>query len=258
MLNRILILFGNELDKNNLLKTGKHLQEKYGTEVYGLYIRDIRKYEVLPPTVEGLVVDNSANFMIREWERSENIQVEELQKVFKNYFPVNNLLIEEGITQEIVEEKMLGFDLTIVEKTNTITSNQKELLRHHYKPVLLIPENINLKVEKVMIANDKSERVNKSIFSFLSKFDKLNNFTSVAINLDDEIDDEFSKYMETAGKTLNTLEFEGKPVDIISKKSKEFDILIMGDLKHSFLLERLTGNTGLKLLENIDIPIYIG
>ncbi|MCS5421164.1 MULTISPECIES: hypothetical protein [Psychrilyobacter] len=258
MLNRILILFGNELDKNNLLKTGQYLKEKYGTEVYGLYIRDIRKYEVLPPTVEGLVVDNSANFLIREWEKSENIQVEELKKVFKNYFPVEHLLIEEGITQEIVQEKMLGFDLVIVEKSKTITANQKDILRHHYKPVLLISEKNNLKIEKVMIANDKSERVNKSIFAFLNMFHKLDDFTSVAVNLEDETDDEFSKYMEIAGKTLNSLELEGKPIDIISEKSEEFDILIMGDLKHSFLLEKLTGNTGLKLLENIEIPIYIG
>ena len=258
MLNRILILFGNEVDKNNLLKTGLHLKEKYGTEVYGLYIRDVRKYEVLPPTVDGLVVDNSANLLIKEWEKSENIQVEELQKIFKNYFPVKNLLIEEGITQEILQEKMLGFDLVITEKSKTITSNQKELLRHHYKPILLIPENNNLKVEKVMIANDKSERVNKSIFNFLNMFEKLNDFTSVAINLSDETDYEFSKYMEIAGKKLNILEFDGKPIDIISEKSKGFDILIMGDLKHSFLLERIAGNTGLKLLENIDIPIYVG
>lgn len=258
MLNRILILFGNEVDKNNLLKTGLHLKEKYGTEVYGLYIRDVRKYEVLPPTVDGLVVDNSANLLIKEWEKSENIQVEELQKIFKNYFPVKNLLIEEGITQEILQEKMLGFDLVITEKSKTITSNQKELLRHHYKPILLIPENNNLKVEKVMIANDKSERVNKSIFNFLNMFEKLNDFTSVAVNLSDESDDEFSKYMEVAGKKLNILELDGKPIDIISEKSKEFDILIMGDLKHSFLLERIAGNTGLKLLENIDIPIYVG
>ncbi len=258
MLNRILILFGNEVDKNNLLKTGLHLKEKYGTEVYGLYIRDVRKYEVLPPTVDGLVVDNSANLLIKEWEKSENIQVEELQKIFKNYFPVKNLLIEEGITQEILQEKMLGFDLIITEKSKTITSKQKELLRHHYKPILLIPENNNLKVEKVMIANDKSERVNKSVFNFLNMFEKLNDFTSVAINLSDESDDEFSKYMEIAGKKLNILEFDGKPIDIISEKSKGFDILIMGDLKHSFLLERIAGNTGLKLLENIDIPIYVG
>ena len=258
MLNRILILFGNELDKNNLLKTGQHLKEKYGAEVYGLYIRDIRKYEVLPPTVEGLVVDNSANFLIREWEKSENTQVEELKKIFKNYFPVEHLLVEEGITQEIVQEKLLGFDLVIIQKSKTITANQKDLLRHHYKPILLIPENNNLKVEKVMIANDKGERVNKSIFAFLNMFNKLDNFTSIAINLEDETDTEFSRYMERAGKTLNILELEGKPIDIISEKSKEFDILIMGDLKHSFLLERLTGNTGLKLLEKIDIPIYIG
>ncbi|MEI6857696.1 hypothetical protein [Psychrilyobacter sp.] len=258
MLNRILILFGNELNKNNLLVTGQYLKEKYETEVYGLYVRDIRKYEVLPPTVEGLAVDTSANLMIRDWEKTENIQVEELKKVFKNYFPVEHLLVEDGVPQEILQEKMFGFDLIIAEKSNKITDNQKDLLRHHYKPVLLIPENNSLKVEKVIIANSKSERVNKSVFAFLNMFDRSNNFTSVAVNLEDETDDEFSKYMEIAGKTLNILELEGKAIDIISEKSKEFDILIMGDLKHSFLLEKLTRDTGLKLLENIEIPIYIG
>jgi hypothetical protein len=109
-----------------------------------------------------------------------------------------------------------------------------------------------------MIANDKSMRINKSIFSFLNMFGKLEYFTSIAINLEDETDGEFSKYMKTAGKTLNTLELEGNPLEIISEKSKEFDILIMGDLKHSFFFEKIVGNTGLKLLENIDIPIFIG
>jgi hypothetical protein len=258
MLNRILLLFGSEIDKNNLLKTGKHLQEKYGTEVYGLYIRDIRKYEILPPTVEGLVVDNSANFLIKEWEKSENTQVEELKKVFKEYFSEDHLYVEEGITQEIVQEKLLGFDLVVIEKSKNITADQKELIRSHFKPILLIPENFSLKVEKVMIANDKSERVNKSIFSFINMFHKLNDFTSVAVNLEDESDDEFSKYMKSAGKTLNTIELEGNPLEIISEKSKEFDILIMGDLKHPFFFERIAGNAGLKLLENIEIPIFIG
>lgn len=258
MLNRILILFGNELEKNNLLKTGQHLKEKYGTEVYGLYIKDIRKYEVLPPTVEGLAVDTSANLMIRDWEKTENNQVEELKKIFENYFPVEHLLVEDGIPQEIIKEKMLGFDLVIIEKSNKITDNQKDLLKTHYKPILMISENNSLKVEKVIIANNKSRRVNKSIFAFLNMFGKLNDFTSLSVNLEDETDDEFLKYMAIIGKTLNILELEGKEIDIISEKSKEFDILIMGDLKHSFLVEKLTGDTGLKLLENINIPIYVG
>ncbi|MCK5779506.1 MAG: hypothetical protein KAH04_00690 [Psychrilyobacter sp.] len=258
MLNRILILFGNETEKSNLLKTGQHLQKKYGADVYGLYIKDIRKYEILPPTVEGLVVDNSSNFLIREWEKSEDLQVENIKKTFKNYFSEENFIVEEGITQEIVQEKLLGFDLIIIEKSEKISSNQKELLNHHFKPVLLVPQNFDLKVDKVMIANDKSERVNKSIFSFLNMFDKLINFTSISVNLEDESDDEFKKYMTRAGKNLDIVEVEGKSFDIISEKTKEFDILVMGDLKHSFLLERLTGNTGLKLLEKINIPIFIG
>lgn len=109
-----------------------------------------------------------------------------------------------------------------------------------------------------MIANDKSQRVNKSLFTFLKMFDELNNFTSVSINLGDKGDNGFSKYMEIVGKTLNTLELKGNPLNIITEKSKKFDILIIGNIKHSMLLERFTGNIGLKLLENIDIPIYIG
>jgi len=258
MLNRILLLFGNETDRTNLLKTGKHLQDKYGTEVCGLYIKDVRKYEILPPTVEGMVIDNTANFIINEWEKTENLQVEELKKVFSEYFPVENFLVEEGITGEIVQEKLLGFDLVIIEKSKTITANQKDLLKQHYKPILIISENNSLKVEKVMIANDKSERVNRSIFSFLNMFHKLKDYTSISINLEDETDEEFPKYMEVAGKNLNRVELEGNPLEIILEKTKEFDILIMGDLKHTFIVERIVGNVGLKLLENIDIPIFIG
>ncbi len=258
MLNRILILFGSEADKTNLLKTGKHLGNKYGAQVCGLYIKDIRKYEVLPPTVEGLVVDNSANYLIREWEKTEDSYVKEVEKVFKEFFPEGDLIVEEGITQEIVQEKLLGFDLVVLEKGKRITANQKELLSNHYKPILLIPEKNTMKVEKVMIANDKGERANKSVFSFMSLFEKLNDFTSISVNLEEETDEEFLNYMKLIGKKIVSFELKGKPLDVISEKTKEYDILIMGDLKHSFLLERLTGDTGLKLLENIDIPIFIG
>lgn len=258
MLNRILILFGSEVDKNNLLKTGQYLKEKYESEVYGLYIKDIRKYETFPPTVEGVIASDSNQLFIKEWEKYEDTQVEELKKVFKNYFSLDNLLIEEGVCQEIVQKKMLGFDLIILEKSKVITTDQKDLIKYHYKPILLISKKNSLKINKVMIANDKSQKVNKSIFTFFNMFDKSNNFTSVSVNLDNKGDNGFSKYMNIVGKTLNTLELKGNPLDIISEKSKKFDILIMGDLKHSFLLEKLTRNVGLKLLENIDIPIYIG
>jgi hypothetical protein len=258
MLNRILLLFENEVDKTNLLKTGKHLHDKYGAEVCGLYIKDIRKYEVLPPTLEGLVVDNSASILIKEWEKSEEIQVDELRKTFKEYFPLTNLMVEEGISLEIIQEKLLGFDLLVLEKGDTLTANQKEILRQHNKPLLLVPENVNLKIEKVMIANDKSERVNKSVFAFLNMFYKLDHFTSISVNLEDETDEEFIKYMEVAKKTLDVQELTGNPLDIILEKSNEFDILIMGDLKHSFFVERIAGNAGVKLLENIKIPIFIG
>lgn len=32
----------------------------------------------------------------------------------------------------------------------------------------------------------------------------------------------------------------------------------MGDLKYSVLIEKLTGHTGIKLLESENIPIFIG
>ncbi|MEI6856143.1 hypothetical protein [Psychrilyobacter sp.] len=258
MLNRVLILLESESDIDNLLRSGQYFKEKYGAEIYGLHIKDMKKYDPSSKAVEGIGVGNSANFFIREWKKLENEETEDIKIIFKNYFPLDNLLIENGIPNDIILEKMLGFDLIISEINKYISSIQKGLLKHHYKPVLLIPKNTILNIEKIMIANNNSEKVNRSIFNFLNMFNQLNKFTSVAVNLNYGTNNEFFNYMKVAKKTLTSLELEGKALNIICEKSKEFDILIIGDLKHSFLIENLVGSTGLKLLKKINIPIYIG
>ncbi len=57
MLRRALILFGNELNTQQLLDTGKYLKDRYNCDVKGLYVKDVRKHEIIPPLFEGLVID---------------------------------------------------------------------------------------------------------------------------------------------------------------------------------------------------------
>ena len=45
--------------------------------------------------------------------------------------------------------------------------------------------------------------------------------------------------------------------EIKKEYEEKYDMLIMGNLRYNFLVERLTGKFGVKILENSSIPIFI-
>lgn len=258
MLNRILILFGNEGDKTNLLEAGKYFNEKYKSEIWGLHIEDLRKFEIVPTSAEGLVADNGTNYLVKKWQENEDQLANLVKLEFEKYFSADHLMIEEGLVGDILEEKLAGFDLVIAQKEKKITVFQKELIKIHYKPLLLIPEGEIKEVKKVLFANDEGVNSNKSLFSFVNTFTGLKDYTSIKVGEEEKKNNELKRYMKAAGKEYKELCLEGNPYELIEEGAKGYDILVMGKLSHSFFLERVTNSTGLKLLEGINIPIYIG
>ena len=84
MLNRILVYFGSESEAKSLLDYAEVLQRKYDVEVDGIYIKDVRKYEVLPPSIEGFLVDNSSSsYLLQEWEKAEKDHIDFIERNFK-------------------------------------------------------------------------------------------------------------------------------------------------------------------------------
>ena len=41
------------------------------------------------------------------------------------------------------------------------------------------------------------------------------------------------------------------------EESKNYDFILMGDLRYTVMVERITGKLGIRLLEGLDKPIFI-
>ena len=62
---------------------------------------------------------------------------------------------------------------------------------------------------------------------------------------------------ERFGKNYNIIKKEGDPLKVIMKESNNYDFILMGDLRYTVMVERITGKLGIKLLEGLDKPIFI-
>lgn len=255
MLRRVLMLFGNEFNTKELLDTGKFLKDRYGCEIKALYVKDIRKHEIIPPSVEGLVIDPSSRYIVEEWDRFENERIETLKKNL-GYLSEENLIIREGVTPDTALEELKAYDLLIIGKGSRISADIKELLKYHYKPLIIVGEK-PINFDCVLVANDKSFRINKSFFRFMSIFEDVKEFGSISVGLDEEKDNSISEYLEGTGKVITEKECSGDEFEEIECEAENCGILIMGDLTHSYMLEKITGHAGVKLIENIKIPIFI-
>ncbi len=256
MLRRVLILFGNELNTDNLLKTGKALSEKYQCEIKGLYVRDLRKHEIIPPSVEGLVVDPSSRYIVEEWEKFEKEQITVLEDKFKKYFHEKNLIVKDGVTPDTALEELKAFDLLVVGKGQRVSADLKFILKNHYKPIIIVSQE-PIKFDRVMVANDKSFKINKSFFKFMGIFEDVKEFDSYSVGLEDEEDNSFKEYLEGSDKIFRIKECQGDELEVLLGEAEKHDILIMGDLTHSYIVEKITGHIGVKLIENLKIPIFI-
>ena len=171
MLNRILVYFGSESEAKSLLDYAEVLQRKYDVEVDGIYIKDIRKYEVLPPSIEGFLVDNSSSsYLLQEWEKAEKDHIDFIERNFKERFKGENFIVEDGEVDQIIFKKMRGYDLLVAGKSQRVSSNLKLILKNHYKPVLIVPKNSGFEFEKILVSDDRSERFEQIAFLFHEHF----------------------------------------------------------------------------------------
>ena len=258
MLNRILVYFGNESEAKGLMDYAEILQKKYDVEVDGIYIKDVRKYEVLPPSIEGLLVDNSSSsYLLKEWEKVENDHIDFIERNFKERFKGENFIVEDGEVEDIIFKKMRGYDLLVTGKGARVSSNLKMILKNHYKPILIIPEEFQFGMEKIMVSDDRSERLNKSLFYFMNLFSEVKRYDIVSVNIEEE-DKELIRYFLDTEIDVNHVNLEGEDeVGVIVEQSKKYDLLIMGDMKYPYTIEKLTGHIGVRLIEKLKVPIFI-
>lgn len=257
MLKRMLIYFENDTDCDYLIQFSKELQNEFDTEIHGIYIKDLRKYEVVPPMVEGLVVDSASSYVMKEWEELEKKRNIKIKELFTKDFGSKNFYDEEGITSDILLEKMKSFDLLVVAKPEIISTNVKTMLKIHTKPIIAVPKLNSYKFNSILLSDDKGLRANESFFRFMNLFNDIKEYTSLCINLDKHDDYEMNEYAIARGINIDFVYEKGNFLKIIEEESKKFDILIMGNLRYNFMLEKITGKLGVKIMESIKLPVFI-
>lgn len=255
MLKRILIYFQGNKDIEVLLKYGKFLEEIYGAEIAGTYLKKIS----ISAAIDGGLAESKVASETLEWKNNEEKISESIKESFKKEFEGREFYTESGDINTLLD-RLKYFDVLIVGKNEKVEGNLINILKSHNKPLLLVPniENLNLKfnLEKVVFADDNEINSNKSFFRFMNIFEKVENYTILTVNK--EFDSELKKYTDKIEKHFYYITREGEVIDEILKESEKHDLLIMGNLKHSLTYEKITKKPGIGLLQKSKKIIFIG
>lgn len=256
MLKRILVTFESLGDVEHLTTYAELFRKNFNAEIVGIYIKDIRKYEVVPPMAEGMIIDSTNGFAMREWEAIEEKRAQEIKKFFMGKIPSGRFFIEEGIGLEGIVEKMRAFDLLLISKGEYISANLKNILKFHVKPVILVPKLEKYSLDKFLLLDDGGIRANGALSHFVESFENIKKIDTLSIGKEIEKEEELIKeYYDSKGLVIEKY-FEEK-LEGLKKYENTHSLLIMGNLRYNFLLEKLTGKVGVKILETSNLPIFI-
>ncbi|WP_319372081.1 hypothetical protein [uncultured Ilyobacter sp.] len=256
MLNRVMVTLDNEAEVEHLARYGKMIIENYpNVEIVGVYIQPgIEEYSYgagVDYDIKGGKIDHELKIK-KAMETEEKIK-EKFLSLFENY----KFYSKTGDMSEVFLNELKLFDLAIISKTDKINHNLKEILKKHHKPIILVPDLDKFSLDKILIADDQGLEVNKSVFDFINAFEKVKEFKAITVNISQESVKDLTFYLEKIEKKIEYI-FEEGPVDeIILDCAKEFDMLVLGNLKHSFLVEKLIGEAGVKIIEKIKKPVFI-
>lgn len=250
MLKRALFLVTNESEIDALCKFSKAISQKYDVETHVLYVEDVLKYEVYPSTINGVGLNVGLNYSYQEYINIESKNYKTIKEKIEKYF--TKVYSRDGETVEIALEELKKYDFLVVVKNDKVSSNLKELLRSSYKPLIILPLNIDeAKMDKLVLLDDGAYNANKTLFTYFNIFGE-QKIDVLKVNVDEE---DFLK--ERFGNNYNVIKKEGVPFKIIMEETKKYDMVLMGDLRYTVMVERITRKLGVRLLENLEKIIFI-
>ena len=252
LLKRALFLVSAENEVEPLVEFAKVFKKRYNVKVDAVYVKDILKYDVFPVTVEGIGINLGTNFAYKEFRNIENKTFEKIKGRLEEEF--SKVYTKEGESAEVALEELKKYDLMVVVKNEKISPYMKELLRSIYKPLIVLPNRKDFKIENLLLLDDGAYNANKTLFTFFYMFDE-QKVNVLRVNV--EADESNEKLSERFGDNYNLILKEGDTFKTIMEESKNYDFVLMGDLRYTVMVERITGKLGIRLLENLDVPIFI-
>ena len=249
LLKKALFLITSENEIEPLVNFATEFKKKYKVEIDAMYVKDILKYEIFPATIEGVGINLGSSYAFREYKELEDKKYNAIEEKIKNSF--SKVFSRDGETVEITLEELKRYDLLAVVKNEKVSQNLKELLRSNFKPMIILPNKKEFNLEKLLLLDDGAYNANKTLFTFFYIFDEQKiDVLRVNIESNDDLQERF-------GKNYNIVRKEGDPLKVIMEESKNYDFILMGDLRYTVMVERITGKLGIRLLEGLDKPIFI-
>lgn len=257
-MKRVLVVFLEGTKKNVLMESVSFLKEKLNFEVMPLYIKDVRKDDVIPATMNGMILNMNTNSFSEERDELETREIEKLRADLKSIGIMKELKVEFGFPWEIIKENLKLADILVLEKGEILSEVVVTALKNQFKPILLIGEKSLTQIEKICISSDDGVKVNKSVSNFINLFSEIKTYDMLTINYEIE-DNKLKQYMEDKGKVVNYKEYKGEEAkDSYLSDIGKYDLLIMGNLSRGYFFEKITNKKGLNIMEKSKISIFVG
>ncbi|WP_314011226.1 GntR family transcriptional regulator [Pseudostreptobacillus hongkongensis] len=255
MFKRFLFVLTDESEIDEIIKFSKSLETTFGSNVERdiVYVKDVMKYDIFPLTIQGLGISSNTSLLMEEHLKIENENYNKYEKRLQGYF--RKVYSVTGELIESVLEELKAYDLLVICKSEgeKISTNLSSLLKNHYKPLIILSNTEkDYKFDKVLILNDGGYSVNSSVYQYFNIFG-IRDIDVLRVNVEDK-----NRLTERFGTSCNFIDKTGDEVSIILETVPNYDLVIMGDLRYSLLFERITGQVGIKVLENTKVPIFMG
>ena len=249
LLKKALFLVSSENEIETLIEFGKKFKEKYNVEIDALYVKDILKYEIFPVTIEGIGVNIGANYAFKEYRELEEKSFKTVKDKMNSEF--SRVYAKDGETIETALNELKKYDMIVAVKNEKISPYLKELLRSNFKPLIILPNIKDFNFNKLLLLDDGAYNANKTLYTFFYMFGEQKvDVLKVNVDTEDELKERF-------GDNYNIILKEGDPFKIIMEESENYDFVLMGDLRFTIMVEKITRKLGVRLLENLKKPIFI-
>ena len=249
LLKKALFLVSSENEIETLIEFGKKFKEKYNVEIDALYVKDILKYEIFPVTIEGIGVNIGANYAFKEYRELEEKSFKTVKEKMNSEF--SRVYAKDGETIETALNELKKYDMIVAVKNEKISPYLKELLRSNFKPLIILPNIKEFNFNKLLLLDDGAYNANKTLYTFFYMFgEQKMDVLKVNVDTEDELKERF-------GDNYNIILKEGDPFKIIMEESENYDFVLMGDLRFTIMVEKITRKLGVRLLENLKKPIFI-
>lgn len=79
-MRKALLLFGNEMERENLIESAVYLQNSLGFKIMPLYIKDMSRDKIIAASTDGMMMSGRSPFIMQGWADMEKQEIEDIEK----------------------------------------------------------------------------------------------------------------------------------------------------------------------------------